>query len=154
MILKPNEKEVTRISPHAKIKGSLSSEGDIVIEGEFEGHIKTTAHVHIGKGAKVVSSAVHGELVRVDGVLGGKVKATSTLEIGAGGVITGDVECLTLAIGQGAILNGQCMMLKKEHNIAGEGVGAATLLKHKEDLLRAGVWSWMSAKVRDTHAKT
>lgn len=113
MAFKPNEKELTRISPHAKIKGNLTSEGDVIIEGGFSGQIKTTGHLHIISGAKV-NSSIQCETARVDGTVEGEVKAASRLEIGAGGVIVGNIDCEVLFIEPGAHLSGQCSMMKKE----------------------------------------
>lgn len=119
MVLKLNEKELTRISAQAKIKGNLVSEGDVVIEGGFTGQIKTTGHLHVTSGAKVISS-IQCKTARVDGTVEGELKSASVLEIGAGGVLTGDVECAVLAIEPGAFLNGQCSMIKKKEMVSVE----------------------------------
>lgn len=113
MIQKSSEKELTRVSAHAKIKGNLISQGDVVIEGGFTGQIKTTGHLHITSGAKVASS-IQCETARVDGTVEGELTAVSRLEIGAGGVIMGNIDCSVLLIESGAILSGQCSMVKKE----------------------------------------
>lgn len=113
MALKLNEKELTRVSAQAKIKGNLVSAGDVIIEGGFSGQIKTTGHLHIISGAKVVSS-IQCDSVRVDGLVEGELTAASCLEIGAGGVIVGNIDCAVLLIEPGAILNGQCSMVKKK----------------------------------------
>lgn len=146
MALKPNEKEITRVSAHAKIKGNLASAGDVIIEGGFTGQIKTTGHVYIISGAKVTSS-IQCETARVDGTVEGELTAVSRLEIGAGGVITGNVDCAVLLIEPGAVLNGQCHMVKKEKlllpsphpsreelvlNWAEAGVGYGAKQKEKE----------------------
>lgn len=127
MALKPSEKDLTRVSPRAKIKGNLQSAGDVIIEGGFTGQIKTAGHLHIIKGAKVVSS-IQCETARVDGLVEGELTATSRLEIGAGGVIVGNIECAVLLIEPGAHLTGQCSMIKKKELVAAEG----EQLKHLE----------------------
>jgi cytoskeletal protein CcmA (bactofilin family) len=43
----------TVIGPSVKVEGNFSSDGDVVIEGQLTGTLKTTKNVRIGAGARI-----------------------------------------------------------------------------------------------------
>jgi cytoskeletal protein CcmA (bactofilin family) len=99
------------ISADLRIAGDLICQGDIQIDGQVEGDIRSSSVV-IGEGA-VVTGSIQAENVRICGKLIGQVKAdTVTLEKTAH--VTGDVLHQALAIAQGAFLEGACKRLDAE----------------------------------------
>jgi cytoskeletal protein CcmA (bactofilin family) len=99
------------ISADLRIAGDLICQGDIQIDGQVDGDIRSSSVV-IGEGA-VVTGSIQAEKVRICGKLIGQVKAdTVTLEKTAH--VTGDVLHQSLAIAQGAFLEGACKRLDAE----------------------------------------
>ncbi|TXH38334.1 MAG: polymer-forming cytoskeletal protein [Rhodospirillaceae bacterium] len=96
------------ISADLRIAGDLICQGDIQVDGQVDGDIRSSSVV-IGEGA-VVTGSIQAENVRICGKLIGQVKAdTVTLEKTAH--VTGDVLHHSLAIAQGAFLEGACKRL-------------------------------------------
>lgn len=106
-------KEVeTIIGPSVKVKGEFNGNGDIIVEGSFEGNLKTTNRLYIGDRAKVVANIIAKEAT-VGGEVLGNITIGGHLEITSTARITGDINSLSLAIAKGAQLNGKCSMAGK-----------------------------------------
>jgi len=114
MFNKPETKEKfkeveTIIGPSIRVKGNFNGHGNIVVEGILEGSLKTNGDVFIGDKAQLTAS-VEAKEVHVSGRVDGNIKVKKHLEVANTAKITGDIECASLAIAQGAILNGKCAM--------------------------------------------
>lgn len=106
-------KEVeTVIGPSVKVKGEFNGNGDIIVEGTFEGNLKTTNRLYIGDRAKVTANIVAKEAT-IGGEVLGNISISGHLEITPTAKINGDIESLSLAIAKGAVLNGKCTMSAK-----------------------------------------
>lgn len=99
----------TVIAQGVKVEGDFVSEGNIIIEGEVHGVIKTERHLRVGEHARIVANIV-AENAIVAGEVQGNVRVTEQLELTPTSRITGDVEAKVLIMAQGAILNGKCAM--------------------------------------------
>ncbi len=99
----------TVIAQGVKVEGDFVSEGNIIIEGEVHGVIKTERNLRIGEHARIVAN-VTAENAIISGEVQGNVKATEQLELTPTSRITGDVEAKVVIMAQGAILNGRCAM--------------------------------------------
>ncbi len=107
---KQNFKEVeTIIGPSVKVKGNFNGQGNIIVEGIVEGNLKTSGNILIGN-KSVITANVNAKEARVGGRINGNIKIKGYLEITASARISGDIECSSLSIEQGAILNGKCIM--------------------------------------------
>lgn len=110
----------TVIGPSVKVKGNFHGEGNIVIEGIFEGSVKTNNKLYIGKKAKVTAS-VEAKDAKIGGEIKGNIKVGGYLEITSSAKISGDIETSALSIERGAQLDGRCAMSSvdnKEHEHA------------------------------------
>lgn len=95
------------------IKGDLSGNEDLVIEGKVEGKIDLPSNrLTIGAGGQV-QAQVHAKNVVVVGRVAGNVSASERLEIQASGIVEGDVEAPRLVVAEGAVLNGSVKMSAK-----------------------------------------
>lgn len=107
-----NKEAETIIGPSVKVKGDFNSQGDIVVDGIFEGNIKTTNSLYVGDGARVRAN-----VEAKDGVVGGEVrgniKLKGYLEVGPTAKIFGDIEAVSLSVARGAIINGKCTMVSE-----------------------------------------
>ena len=96
------------------IKGDLTGDEDLLVEGNVEGKIDLPNNeLTIGPNGKVRAD-VHGKSVIVVGHVAGNVSGTERVEIQASGVIDGDVRAPKLLIQEGAVLNGAVDMGGKE----------------------------------------
>lgn len=106
----PQRAEESVISPGLKVVGNLESEGDIVISGIVEGDI-TSRGLTISQGATVKGS-IKADVVTVLGNVQGEVTARS-VGIAKTGEMTGDVIYGSLAIEDGAVIEGNCRRAKE-----------------------------------------
>ena len=97
------------ISADLRINGDLVCSGDVQVDGWVEGDIQSR-NIVIGEGA-TVHGALQAETVRICGTVKGQVKADSVV-LEKTAKVTGDVLHKTLAIEQGASLEGMCKRLE------------------------------------------
>ena len=114
MFNKPETKEKfkeveTIIGPSIKVKGNFNGQGNIVVEGTLEGSLKTNGDVFIGDKAIIIAN-VEAKEVHISGKIDGNIKVKKHLEIADTAKINGDIECSSLSIDTGAVLNGKCTM--------------------------------------------
>ncbi len=93
------------LSPDLTITGDLVTIGDLQIDGRIDGHV-TGRHIHIGENAAVRGS-LQGEMVRVGGTVLGEIRADNVV-LERTARVTGDILHRSLAIEQGAFLDGRC----------------------------------------------
>lgn len=113
----PREVE-TVIGPSVMVKGNLNSNGNIVIEGILNGGVKTSGEVFVGDKAQITAD-VEAKNARIGGEIKGNIKIDGFLQLSSTAKIFGDVECSSLAVEQGAIINGKMTMgkdIKPEKN--------------------------------------
>jgi cytoskeletal protein CcmA (bactofilin family) len=97
------------ISADLRINGDLVCSGDVQVDGWVEGDIQSR-NIVIGEGATVHGS-LQAESVRICGLVKGQIKADSVV-LEKTAKVTGDVLHKTLAIEQGAFLEGMCKRLE------------------------------------------
>lgn len=103
-----------RIGEGTKFKGDITATGNFIIDGEFEGTIRSSGNVIIGK-----SGVVNGNLTSVEVTIAGKIKGTllvsELLSLKASARVDGEVSTTKLAVEPGAIFNASCDMNAKEN---------------------------------------
>lgn len=99
----------TIIAEGTDVKGDMSSEGTIRVDGVVEGHILKAVGVIVGKTGKVAGD-LNGESVIIGGEVSGNVVASNTLELLSTAQVFGDIKSQTLSIHEGAVFEGKCMM--------------------------------------------
>jgi cytoskeletal protein CcmA (bactofilin family) len=119
---------MANIGKSISIKGDLTGNEDLVIEGRVEGGKIELPGNELTIGANgYVTAEIHAKSVIVIGKVGSSVSATEKIEIQSSGSVHGDVRAPRLIVQEGATLNGSVEM-GKEAEKAGAGAGAATLL--------------------------
>ncbi|MEA3398792.1 MAG: polymer-forming cytoskeletal protein [Patescibacteria group bacterium] len=103
----------TIIGPSIKVKGNFHGQGNIIIEGEVAGSIKTDNNLLIGNKA-IIAANIESKEAKIGGKITGNIKVKGYLEITSSAKIYGDIEAATLSIEKGATLNGKCIMGKNE----------------------------------------
>jgi len=101
----------TIIGADFRVKGDISCEGDIQLEGTVDGNIKSV-RLTVGE-TGIVNGDVNAEGVRVQGKVMGTIRA-KTVELAGTGHVTGDILHERLSVENGAFLNGHCRRMSDE----------------------------------------
>ncbi|MBU4421357.1 polymer-forming cytoskeletal protein [Candidatus Parcubacteria bacterium] len=104
----------TIIAQGVKVEGDFNSKGNVVIEGQVLGSVKTNNNLQVGEKARITAS-VSAHDAYVAGVIEGNVKIKEKLELSPTSRIYGDIEAKTLVITAGALFNGKCTMLDPDN---------------------------------------
>ena len=91
------------------IKGEISGDEDILVEGTVEGQIHITKDLRVGPGG-VVKAKVQAQSVVVSGDLLGDCEATHRVEIQASGKLLGNIRAPRVVIAEGASFKGNSDM--------------------------------------------
>ena len=106
-------KNVSVIGPTLVIKGELSADEDLVIEGTIEGSIAHhRKNLTIGKAGRVTAD-IHASSVLVEGELNGDIHSDGLVSLAKGAVVIGDIFCNRLVTEDGARFNGKIEMTKQ-----------------------------------------
>ena len=104
-----DEKVETIIGPTVRVEGTLSSNGNINIEGEFKGTLTVQSKLNVGRDAKI-EAEVTAENAFIAGGIKGNLEVKDRLELSNTAKIDGDVKAGTMIMEAGASLNGRCTM--------------------------------------------
>ena len=101
---------MANIGKSITIKGDLSGNEDLQIDGNVEGRIDLPNNeLTVGAEGKV-KAEIHAKTVIVVGHVTGNVSAAERIEVQSSGVVDGDVRAPRLVIQEGAVLNGSVEM--------------------------------------------
>jgi cytoskeletal protein CcmA (bactofilin family) len=101
---------VANIGKSITIKGDLSGNEDLQVDGNVEGRVDLPSNqLTIGAEGKVKAD-VHAKAVIVIGHVTGNVSATERVEVKTSGIVDGDVRAPRLVVEEGAVLNGAVEM--------------------------------------------
>jgi cytoskeletal protein CcmA (bactofilin family) len=99
----------TVVGPSVKIQGDLNSEGNIKIEGQVAGKVKTSQSVFVIHGAKISADILAGNAI-IGGEIQGNIKIAGHLVLQSTAKILGDISCSILRVEDGALFSGKCVM--------------------------------------------
>jgi cytoskeletal protein CcmA (bactofilin family) len=110
-----DDKDVLKafLSEGTEFKGLLTFTGTVRIDGKFEGEIITKDILVIGETAQVKAEVTVGQIL-VKGKLIGNINSTQKIEISTRGQVIGNIRTPALLMEEGAILEGQCEMVRRE----------------------------------------
>ena len=102
------------------IKGDLSGDEDLVIDGRVEGRVSLPNNqVTIGGDGKITAE-IEAKSIIVIGKTAGDLNASERVEIQATGVVDGDIRSPRLLVQEGAVVNGTIDMSKAASPAAGK----------------------------------
>lgn len=120
---------MANIGKSITLKGDLSGNEDLVIEGHIEGRVDLPNNqLTIGANGSCAAE-VHAKTVVVVGKVTGNVIASERIEIQATGLVNGDVSAPRLIVQEGAVVNGSIEMgakAKASQAAAANAVGASS----------------------------
>jgi cytoskeletal protein CcmA (bactofilin family) len=103
----------TIISASVKVEGDFVSQGNVLIEGEVEGSMKTEKDLRVGEHARITAD-VAAASATVAGEVRGNVDVSQRLQLEPTARIYGDVKTRDLVIASGAVVNGRISMDTEE----------------------------------------
>ena len=96
----------TVIARGVRVEGEFTSPGNVLIEGEVQGHVTAKGVLTVGTEAKLRADVSANEAI-ISGLIEGNVTITKRMELKASAKVMGDVTCETAVIEAGAVLNGK-----------------------------------------------
>lgn len=98
------------IGAGTSLKGDITSNGDLRIDGTLIGNINCTAKVVIGANG-VVEGDISGQQADIMGKVSGTIKVKDLLQLKSSCVVDGNLHAAKLQIEPSASFNGQCHMI-------------------------------------------
>jgi cytoskeletal protein CcmA (bactofilin family) len=95
----------TVIGEGLSIEGDITSDEEVVVQGNLRGKLTTSDAVSIGPNS-VVLADIAGQSVSIAGQVTGDVTAPERVDIQAGGRLVGDVKAARFTIADGASFKG------------------------------------------------
>jgi cytoskeletal protein CcmA (bactofilin family) len=114
------------------LKGELSANEDLVIEGQFEGTVNLQDHcLTVGVNGKV-KAEIQARQVVILGSVNGNVNAREKVEVRRSGNVTGDLTSASISIEEGAYFKGSIDILREAGQEERTPVAAATAYDDNE----------------------
>ena len=106
----PVKEEVINIGKSVFIKGELTGDEDLTIEGRVEGKIELKDHnLVIGPNGKI-NAEINAKNVTVIGSVVGNISASEIIEIRSSGSVMGDIKAPRISVADGAHFKGSVDM--------------------------------------------
>ncbi len=96
----------TVIGRGARLVGTIELEGEVYIEGECEGTVRTRSHLGLGAGGSV-RGELRGKTVSIAGKVLGSIIAEETLHVTSTGAVEGEVFYGKLDVKPGGVIDGK-----------------------------------------------
>lgn len=103
----------TVVGPSVQVEGDFSSEGNIIVKGTVSGSVKTSRLLSVENGAKILANVRAGSAV-VAGQVKGNIIVADRVEFTETAEVLGDIQCQTLIVAPGAVLQGKINMRPDE----------------------------------------
>ena len=107
----------TLIGTSAAITGDIISEGNVRVDGEFNGSIHSKKDVLIGEEGLVTGNITAKSIV-IYGTVKGNVKSEDIIEVMSSGKLYGDMQAIRISISVGAVFKGKSQMEEVEEEPA------------------------------------
>ena len=104
--------EIVKIGKSICIKGELSGNEDLTIEGTVEGKIDLREHNLVVGSTGRIQAEVHAKAVTIQGEVTGNVHAEDRIELATSGTVKGDLVAPRIVIADGARFKGTVDMDK------------------------------------------
>jgi cytoskeletal protein CcmA (bactofilin family) len=97
------------IGAKTTIKGEISGDEDLLIEGNVEGQVRITRDLRVAPGG-MLKATVEAQSLTVSGEIIGDCQAATRVEIQATGRLTGNIRAPKIVIAEGAMFRGNSDM--------------------------------------------
>lgn len=106
----------TLIDTTASLKGDIVTEGNLRIDGQFEGNIIKAKDVVVGENG-LVQGEVTCDTMAIYGTVKGNIKSQGLVEIMTSGKVFGDMEVKSISIKEGAVFEGKSLMRQMDKQL-------------------------------------
>jgi cytoskeletal protein CcmA (bactofilin family) len=113
------------------LKGDITSNGDLRIDGILKGNIVGSARVIIGANG-VVEGDISGQQADIMGKVTGSIRVKDLLQLKNGSVVDGNISAAKLQVEPSAVFNGQCNMTGAASNESKNGIASGSIIAMKE----------------------
>jgi cytoskeletal protein CcmA (bactofilin family) len=111
--------KMATIGQSVQIRGELTGQEDLVIDGRIEGKISLNGHqLTIGPNGRIAAE-VHAKSVQINGEVIGNVIADDKVEISPSGSVQGDITAPRVALADGSSFKGSIDMGNKKESSSG-----------------------------------
>ena len=117
----PSGSSASLIGAGTSMKGDITSNGDLRIDGTLVGNINCSAKVVIGANG-VVEGDISGQQADIMGKVSGTIKVKDLLQLKSNCVVNGNLQSTKLQIEPSANFNGQCHMVPEDSKPASSKV--------------------------------
>jgi cytoskeletal protein CcmA (bactofilin family) len=97
--------DVTVIGRGSKVRGRITGDGSLEINGHVEGEVDVTGDVTVGDGG-LIGSNLSGRRLVVRGAIKGDLVATEAIALESGARVVGDLRAPRVGIASGALVRG------------------------------------------------
>jgi cytoskeletal protein CcmA (bactofilin family) len=104
---------INRISEGTEVIGSITTPGDIRIDGVFEGSITSKGKVVIGEKSKIKGD-INCHDADIWGIFEGSLHSSEIITLKEVATVIGDIKTQKLVLEAGAVFNGSCAMVRTE----------------------------------------
>jgi cytoskeletal protein CcmA (bactofilin family) len=124
----PVSASASLIGAGTTMKGDITSNGDLRIDGMLAGNIHCSAKVVIGANG-VVEGDINAQQADIMGKVTGTIKVKDLLQLKGGSYLNGNIQATKLQIEPAANFNGQCHMTPAAASNAPSGNGKPAEIK-------------------------
>jgi cytoskeletal protein CcmA (bactofilin family) len=118
---------VARIGSNLTIKGSVTGEEDLQIDGKVDGPVTIRGRLTVGTSGQLTSGVTAREIA-VYGKVSGNVDARDRVEIKRDGAVIGDIQTARISIEDGAIFKGRIEIGRPATEQAPKGQGTRAVM--------------------------
>lgn len=122
----------TVVGPSVNVEGDFASEGNIVVKGTVAGSVRTSRHLSVEQGAKILANVRAGSAT-IAGEVRGNMKIKESLELTVTARVMGDIEVKTLVVEAGALISGKILMPGLESEVKAARVAKSNSFKKMEE---------------------
>lgn len=101
--------DTSTIGPDTTVRGNLSGDEDLLLEGRVEGSIALTGHLEITSSG-AAEAAIEAESVDVHGEVFGEIAANAHVTVFSGARVVGNIRAPQVVIQEGAVFQGAVEM--------------------------------------------
>ena len=134
----PGSGAASIIAAGTTLKGDITSNGDIRIDGTLQGNIHCTAKVVIGAKGNV-DGDISGQQADIMGKVTGTIKVKELLQLKGGSDVNGNLYASKLQIEPSANFNGQCHMTGNTSNGSAKGQSNGAVEKNADKPVQYGL---------------
>jgi len=132
---KPPDNFDTLIGSKTTFEGALMSNESICIEGTVKGKVECKGSVVVGKEGKVIADII-AENAFIGGQVNGNITTKNRLEITSAGRVKGDIETVSLAIAEGVVFEGRCLMVPEKGAEPSSSADSNSTLKKGPEIVK------------------